>query len=360
LCDDGDWRRDCLRGEMKAVDLFLSKTLSEKQVQHSFSILFLWSILLIPVLGFLSGQVYVGQATAQTQLLKLNMIVADDSNQPISNLRPEDIQVLDGGVSRKITLVTEDNRPIAYAVTVDCSGSFRFLLEPTLRAVRSLIEGNRPKDEMTLIRYVSSDKIEKVQEFSADKSELVNSLKRFRPQGGQSAVIDGVYFSVQEIARYKAGDPGVHRAVVLISDGEDRASMHSEEDLIKLLRENDVQVFVVGIVTQLDKEGGLIRPSPRQKAEQLLKRIAEESGGRLVFPNNERELLGASSEIIRDLHSQYSVVFERPEPVEKGFHKVRVKINETAGRKHPRIITRSGYSINVYNTVPKTVDKTSP
>lgn len=308
----------------------------------------------------LSGLFSAGQITAQTQTVKLNLIVNNDSNQPVVDLRPEDVQVSDEGVVRPISILTKDERPLAYAAVVDTSGSFRTLLEPALRAVRALIESNRPGDEMMLVKFVSIDQIKKIKDFTADKGELLNSLKSFRPEGGQSAVIDAVYYSVQETAKYKADDEGVHRAVILISDGEDRRSSHSEEELVRLLRENDVQVFVVGIVTQLDDEGGLIRRSPRQKAEELLKRISGESGWRLAFPDTDGDMVKLSSEIIRDLHTQYRVVFERPvQTGDKGFRKIKIKLNESAGGKKVKVIARPGYRTGV-QTTPPPADKKSP
>src|SRR3712207_7949647 len=51
---------------------------------------------------------------------------------------------------------------------------------------------------------------------------------------------------------------------------------------------SDVQIFVIGFVKELDKEGGLIRKSPREKAVNLLERLAKETGGRLFIPEDRK------------------------------------------------------------------------
>lgn len=306
------------------------------------------------------GQLEPPQSNSQNQLVKFGMIVTDKLNHSVDDVKQEDIQVVDDGVPQKLSLFARDERPIQYVIAIDISGSFRFLVEPSLRVVKWLIENNKPDDQTMLVRFVSSAKIETAQDFTADKSKLIDALKVFRPEGGQTAVVDAVYVSAKAVVGYRLNDLSVRRALVLISDGEDRSSYYSTEQLFKLLREQDVQVFIIGIVTQLDNEAGLTRPSARGKAEKFLNHLAEETGGRVLFPNNVKDLQEAASEINHDLHSQYTVGFERQTAAsEKGFRKLKVKMAPTSARKGLKVITRPGYWVNVQHPLPKDNEKRS-
>src|SRR6185295_10779954 len=95
--------------------------------------------------------------------------------------------------------------------------------------------------------------------------------------------------------------------------------------LIKLVRENGVQVFVLGLVVDLDEQGGFIRTSPRQKAEQLLKSVAEESGGRVFFPKDKKEMVDAAAQIILDLRAQFRIKYQSTNAAKNGFRQVVVK-----------------------------------
>lgn len=53
-------------------------------------------------------------------------------------------------------------------------------------------------------------------------------------------------------------------ALIVITDGEDRNSFYKQEQLFARLREEDVQIFVIGFINELDKEAGFIRKSPRE------------------------------------------------------------------------------------------------
>src|SRR5678809_688972 len=117
-------------------------------------------------------------------------------------------------------------------------------------------DSNKTGDETFLVRFISSDKIETVQDFTASKELLMDGLDSFYVEGGQTAIIDAVYLSAEHVSEYKKGDEGDRRrrALIVITDGEDRNSFYKQEQLFARLREEDVQIFVIGFVNELDKE----------------------------------------------------------------------------------------------------------
>jgi len=92
----------------------------------------------------------------------------------------------------------------------------------------------------------------------------MDGLDSLYVEGGQTAIIDAVYLSAEHVSEYKKGgdDDRRRRALIVITDGEDRNSFYKQEKLFSRLREEDVQIYVIGFVNELDKEGGLIRKSP--------------------------------------------------------------------------------------------------
>ena len=89
----------------------------------------------------------------------------------------------------------------------------------------------------------------------------MDGLDSLYVEGGQTAIIDAVYLTAEHVAEYKKGNDNDRRrrALIVITDGEDRSSFYSQEKLFARLREEDVQIYVIGFVNELDKEGGLIR-----------------------------------------------------------------------------------------------------
>src|SRR5207253_4594269 len=261
--------------------------------------------------------------------------VIDRNNHPINNIRKDDFKVLEDNVPQPIFSFTEEEVPVIYGLAVDTSGSLRPQFEQVINASKTIINSNKKGDETFLERFISSDKIETIQDFTANKDSLMDGLDTLYIEGGQTAVIDGVYLAAEHVAEYKKGgdDDRRRRALIVVTDGEDRASYYNEVQLFQRLREEDVQIYVIGFVNELDPDNGRIRKSPREQAVNLLNRFASETGGRAFFPNSISELPEIAGEIVRDLRTQYVVSYDPTNKAHDGaYRSIRVAIADAPGQ----------------------------
>ena len=280
-----------------------------------------------------------------TDLVTLNVRVIDRNNRPINNLREEDFRVFEDGVPQPIELFSQEEVPISYGLAVDTSGSLRSQLLSVIDAGKTIINSNKTGDETFLVRFISSDKIETVQDFTANKDLLIDGLDSLYVEGGQTAIIDAVYLSSEHVSQYKKGDDNDRRrrALIVITDGEDRNSFYKQEQLFAKLREEDVQIFVIGFVNELDKEGGLIRKSPRERAVNLITKLATETGGRAFFPQSLSELPEIANQIIRDLRTQYLIAYNPTNKTRDGsYRSIKVSVDQGSSSDKRIALTRSG------------------
>ena len=278
-------------------------------------------------------------------LVQLHVRVIDRNNRPINNVRREEFQVFEDGVPQSIESFTREEVPISYGLAVDTSGSLRSQLQSVIDAGKTIINSNKAGDETFLVRFISSDKIETVQDFTANKDLLVDGLDSFYVEGGQTAIIDAVYLSAEHVSDYRKGDGGDRRrrALIVITDGEDRNSFYKQEQLFARLREEDVQIFVIGFVNELDKEAGLIRKSPREKAVNLIKKLASETGGRAFFPESVADLPQIANEIVRDLRTQYVIAYNPTNKTPDGTYRaIRVTVDQPSDSEKRIALTRNG------------------
>ncbi|MEP6569827.1 MAG: VWA domain-containing protein [Acidobacteriota bacterium] len=279
-----------------------------------------------------------------TELVTLNVRVIDRNNRPIDNVRQQDFHVFEDGVSQPIESFTREEVPISYGLAVDTSGSLRPQLQNVIDAAKLIINSNKPGDETFIIRFIGSDNIELQREFTADKELLNETLDDFFIEGGQTAIIDAVYLAAEHAAEYKKGNDSDRRrrALIVVTDGEDRGSTYSQPQLFSRLREEDVQIYVIGFVKELDKDSSLIRKSPRDKAVALINRLASETGGRAFFPDSISELPQVANEIVRDLRTQYVIAYNPTNKARDGsFRAIRVLVDDGAHDKHIAL-TRNG------------------
>jgi Ca-activated chloride channel family protein len=264
-------------------------------------------------------------------IIELSLIVTDKDRKPVEKIDKSEIRIVEDKVEQTVLSVERDDRPIVYGLVIDSSGSLRRLIAAAIEAAKMIIINRRGSDEIFIERFISSDKIQTLQEFTTDNTALLESLKLVKLEGGQSAIIDAVYLAADHVAKHNTTAETARKAIVIITDGEDRNSYYKTDALIKLLQDKGIQVFALGLVIDLDETSGFIQKSPRERAQKLLNTLATQSGGRALFPRTGPELIDATSEIINDLRSQFRVTYQSTQVAKKGSRKIDVKVTSPTG-----------------------------
>jgi Ca-activated chloride channel homolog len=298
-------------------------------------------VLVVAGAGSSFGQQPQPTPSPSGRTVNLPLIIVDKSNQSVDDVQKDELRVFENKTPQTVASFVKAERAVDYGIAIDNSGSFKSLLPVVLKAVELLVKNQRDDDACFIERFISSDKIEKVQDFTSDKTELLKPLTKLYIEDGQSAVIDAIYIAVQHIAE-RPRNAQRRRALVVFTDGEDRASYYTRDQLVKLLRAADVQLFIIGLVGELDTLS-ITRPSAQQKARDFLKLIARESGGRVFFPEKKNQISDALGEVFHDLHIQYDISYQSTDPSTENFHPVRIEIIESPSRKDVTAITRPGY-----------------
>jgi Ca-activated chloride channel family protein len=281
-----------------------------------------------------------------TELVNVNVRVIDRNNRPINKLQQKDFKILEDGVVQKIDFFSESEVPTNYALVIDNSGSLRPQLDKVIEAGKVFVNTNRPDDETMIIRFVGRDKIEIEQPFTSKKEDLNDALENLYIEGGQTAVIDAVYLAAENVGEYEKSNLAKdrkRRALILVTDGEDRNSYYNEKQLFEFLRESEVQIYVIGFVDDLSSDGGFISKSPQAKAKGLLERLAAETGGKAYFPKSPTELPGLAREISSELRTQYSIGYIPSNDRRDGTYRaIKVTVEDGPGSQKRIPIARAG------------------
>ena len=174
----------------------------------------------------------------ETTEVSLNVRVVNAANRPVSDLTQAQFKVYEDDVLQPITSMTTAEVPLINALVIDNSRSLRSQLSKVIEAGKIIVETNRPNDQSAIIRFVSSDKIEVVQDFTSGKNLLENALDNLFVEGGQTAIIDAVFQTAKKVEQYQSSDKKEDvklRSLIVVSDGDDRGSKYNEEQLFKLL-----------------------------------------------------------------------------------------------------------------------------
>ncbi len=271
-----------------------------------------------------------------TGLVQLDVTVIDQNNIPAFNLNKDDFTIYENRVKQAIESVKREEVPISYGMIIDASGSMRGKLQSVTEATSFLLKQMRSDDEGFVAQFKYDTEL--VQAFTSDKRKLESSLEKLFPSGG-TALLDAIIASADYAAKKSKNR---RKALIIISDGLEKDSWIREKEVMEAITESEAQVYLVGFFDE-DQSSGLPGKPENKKAKELLKRLADESGGRAFFPNDVGEMAAIAAQIAKDLRTQYTInYYPNNEKRDNTFRAIRVEVKTKDNRK---LIarTRMGY-----------------
>jgi VWFA-related protein len=113
--------------------------------------------------------------------------------------------------------------------------------------------------------------------------------------------------------------------LVLLTDGEDQGSRVKLNDVLEAAQKADIIMYSVNVVDRefYRRQGGGLGFS----GDSALKKLSEESGGRVIRVDNPRDTALAFEQLSRELRTQYSLGYTPINAARDGsFRKIRVQI----------------------------------
>jgi Ca-activated chloride channel family protein len=300
----------------------------------------------VPELPMLPQRPNMEKEVARPTPVTLDVTVVDSNNHPITNLEKRDFTVLEDGAMQEITSFTRERTPISIGLLIDTSGSIAGKLNRIKAAAASIIQQSQPGDEFFVIEFKLNATIE--QDFTSDPTAVKKAISHFSA-GGQTALLDAVKLAVEH-AHNKGKNK--RKAVVLITDGDERDSRCNRGQLLQSLRAANVQLYAIGFPgglnsTEVTTRRGLV-PMKSQENESLARGLLQElthvSGGRAFYPTQAGELDEIAGAIAQELRTQYQLGYYPSKTVNDGcWRDVRVEILPYMGRDGLTARTRAGY-----------------
>jgi VWFA-related protein len=294
-----------------------------------------------------------------TDVTNLPFTVTDKQQRFITTLRQEDIRVFEDGVPQQLfTFQHETDRPLSIAFLIDISGSEERTLPQEKAAARSFIETviRSNKDQAAIIPFTGAAYLE--QGMTREVLAIFRALERVEvalpsyvgtgrpiggipsgpgmkapPQEGTTAIWDSIAVTASEVVAQNQDQR--RRAIVLLTDGHDTSSRITQRDAIDHVLAAECVVYVIGIGDS--KQDGVDR--------NVLRTIAERTGGRAFFPKKETDLRTAFAEIENELRTQYLIAYSSTNKNRNGgYRQIYIEITNPELRKEQlKLRHRPGY-----------------
>ncbi len=245
-----------------------------------------------------------GNFTIRTNVNEVNLIftVTDKHGRFIQNLQQKDFALLDNqkAPAQVFNFTQQTNLPLRVGIMIDASTSIRQRFEfEQSAAVQFLQQVVRPQTDLAFVMgfdvtsYVT-------QNFTNDQDKLEAGLTKLRPGGG-TALYDAVYTACRDQLLKAPLSPqgSVRKALIVISDGDDNQSRAYPDDAIKMCQRAETIIYAISTN---------VSPS-RDRGDDVLKKMAEATGGLPFFPKRIEDMSGSFHDIEEELRSQYSLVY---------------------------------------------------
>jgi len=247
-----------------------------------------------------AGTPSVDDIKVRVDLVNVLMTVTNKRNRLESGLGKEDFRVLEDNQPQAIRYFSrETDLPLRIGVLVDTSASIRDRLHfEQEAAVEFLVTTLRPGKDLAFVEAFDV-KPQMVQDYTDDLEKLSRAIRGLLA-GGVTTLFDAIYFSCREkMLVFPPPEPYLRRVMVVISDGEDNQSDHTREEALAMAQHAEVTIYAVSTGA----------PGLPQHGDKVLKRLAEQTGGKAFFPFKDSETEADFREIARELRSQYSLAY---------------------------------------------------
>ena len=294
-----------------------------------------------------------------TNLTNIFFTAADRNKRFISNLKAEDIRVLEDGQQQEIfTFQTNIDLPLSLAILIDTSASEERTLPDLKEAARAFLENvlRTSRDEAAIVSFTGETTLE--QGFTGNVDRLRRAIDRVEfvpPSGyvgggvvvngtppisgtnqqlaGSTAIWDAVWATSEELIGASAEH--TRRAIILLTDGQDTSSRLKMDEAIQSAQKADALIYAIGIGDRYTFNVN----------EGSLRKIAEKTGGRAYFPEHQRDLRDAFTQIQKDLREQYLVAYSPINKARDGsYRKIEIQIvNPELRQQNLKLNYRAGY-----------------
>jgi Ca-activated chloride channel homolog len=254
----------------------------------------------------------------------LEFTAMDTRNQYLQ-IAKDDLVLFEDGVEQKIETFQEATSPVSMVLVLDSSGSMKQASEKVVASAAAFIGTLRPEDSLGMLTF--ADKVNVEHAITTNRTNTLETLAKYKAEGG-TALYDALCDSLLMLKGLKG-----RRAVVILTDGRDEdnpgtgpGSIRTWDNVLRLLQDQDVTMFPVGLGTKIDPE--------------RLRLLATFTGGEAYFPQDVSELTSQFERVTENLRHRYIVGYTSTNPTRDGkWRSVEIR----TGSAGVRITSRKGY-----------------
>jgi Ca-activated chloride channel homolog len=261
----------------------------------------------------------------------------------IKGLKQNAFHIYEDGELQEIELFAQEGVPTRIAIVLDSSGSVQTEWGTIRYATKKFVEHLAPEDQFSLVNFSSDIRLRIKWGRKIDRIDDVLTSIYCK---GNTKLWDAIYVVSNDVFK------GIRekKAMIIMSDGLDNESLTTYEEAVQAAVHSEAAVYVVSktesIRQMMESDPNLgtyyggIPHEQFAQADLALRKLAYETGGRVLYPNNFGQLGDVYAQVDEELRSQYTLGYISTNTIKDGsYRRIEVKVDAPGAR----ISARPGY-----------------
>jgi VWFA-related protein len=269
--------------------------------------------------------------TVESNLVILNVGVADRKGQAVTNLSQSEFAVYEDGVRQSLVSFEPSQAPFSLVLLLDMSGS-TINFRPTLKqSALRFIDALGPEDRVEVVAF--NDKVQTLQHFTSDRRKIAFAIEESKGRGNTN-LYQALRHSLAELSK----EGKRRKAVVVLTDGLDTEERKLDGGHTAEARTGEEAVAAVkpeqsaalrSVLDTADRLGVTIYPlalpsadpktllplTPQQAAiysaaRSRMQSLADRTGGRLHEIRRLEDMGRLYAEVAAEMRTLYSLAYQ--------------------------------------------------
>jgi len=246
----------------------------------------------------------------------------------VKGLPQSAFRIMEDGVEQEIVLFAQEGVPTRIAIVLDSSGSVRSEWGSIKFATRKFVENLKPEDQFALVTFNIETRLKMDWGRKADRLDAVLSSVYCKDN---TNLWDTLWVVSNEVFK----DVTEKKAMIVMTDGLDNASTVSYKEALDAAVRSEAAAYVVSkteavrqMILYEQSSAGFYRSVPAEifvQADQALRTLAYETGGRVLYPNSFGQLDNIYAEVDEELRNQYTLGYISTNKLKDGTYR-RIKV----------------------------------
>lgn len=259
--------------------------------------------------------------TVDVDVVQVSVTVTGEDGKYVRGLPRSAFHISEDGRPQPISHFYSEEAPLELVVALDVSGSMGAAMPTMKKAVAGLLSALPPSHRVTLMAF--NDEVFTIAPRITDLAERASIVDKLIAWGGTA-----LYETIAQGAQVLGSRPG-RKALLVFTDGEDRGSHATLEDVEQTLQSNDLALYMIG-------QGNGLTHEPLKK---LMQRLARPTGGRALSTSRIDQLQESFADLLEEMSNQYVIAYAPTNGVRDGsWREIKVTVDG-----YDRVRARQGY-----------------